>query len=393
MLGLSLSAPAGATTRPPAPTSLTVVTTAAANYLTWQETQSGVAYSVQQATDLAFTQHVKSYLLSGPGRTLTPYGLSRGTAYYFRVRAVVPGAVSAYSNKVSFTASNDRSLVKVMTYNTMSATFDGQQHAGGVAAAFSLRRDPQLALMLGSHPDVIGIQEGSACLKKIDHKPCWRQIDSLAYGLAPTYKLVDTYTSSAGVNRYYGNYILHDSNVATVGSGGTWLIGPSSNQHKAAYQEFRVVSTGAKFLFVNTHLITGTGSTGDSQRGAETQSMLNQAKSYANQVGVTSIVYVGDFNSYVGQWHVNDISGRNMRVAHVPDAIEVATTHVRSKYDSINALYRTPRQGHGSIDHIFASGGIGVKTWGELLHLRDGQYAGTIPSDHNPVYAVITVPF
>jgi hypothetical protein len=81
-----------------------------------------------------------------------------------------------------------------------------------------------------------------------------------------------------------------------------------------------------------------------------------------------------------------------MQAAGVPDGIAVAQHYVRAKYDSINSLYRTARHGHGSADHIYATGGIGVKTWGELMDISHGQFVGTIPSDHNPVYADLTIP-
>jgi hypothetical protein len=83
-----------------------------------------------------------------------------------------------------------------------------------------------------------------------------------------------------------------------------------------------------------------------------------------------------------------------MRSFGIPDGIAVAQHRVRARYDSINALYRTPRAGHGSADHVYANGGVAVRTWGELLHLKsDGTFAGTIPSDHNPVVALLGIPY
>jgi len=172
------------------------------------------------------------------------------------------------------------------------------------------------------------------------------------------------------------------------------LIDPNTGKRQnAAYQLFRVKDTGARFLFVNTHLITGTTYAGDKARGQETATMLKKAKAYASNHGVTSVVYVGDFNSYFGEWDVVDLTGRTMRNAHVPDTLEVATSRYRSVYDSINGLFRVARHGHGSIDHIYASGGIGVKGWGELLRISDGKFVGTIPSDHNPIYASLAIPY
>jgi endonuclease/exonuclease/phosphatase family metal-dependent hydrolase len=296
------------------------------------------------------------------------------------------------SNLASATAVSGSSAVRVLAYNSMSANFDGEKHPGGTAAPFSQRRGPQLDLLTRSQADVIGVEEAAACLHKIPYKPCYRQVDSLADGL-PGYKLDDTYTTSSGSNRYLGNFVLYNANVAPIGRGGTWSLGPSGNQRHAAYQAFRVVSGGSRFLFVNTHLWSTSGSSGDKIRGTETMSLLHQANAYAGRIGVTAIIYTGDFNSYAGEWHVNDITGNDMRAAHVADGIVVAQHHVKAGYDSINALYRRPHKGHGSADHVYATGGIGVKTWGEVMNLQNGAFVGAIPSDHNPVFADLMIPF
>ena len=251
-----------------------------------------------------------------------------------------------------------------------------------------------LSLMQGSSADVIGIQEGAACIIKYsDGTNCYRQADSIADGLAGTYSLVDTMTSDKR-SRYSGDYILYRNTVTPVGSAGTWYIGDNSTDTQwAAYQAFRVPSTGATFLFVSTHLVTGHNLAGDKHRAAETSNMIQQAKAYASNHGIGAVVYVGDFNSYYGEYDVNDLTGGVMRRAHIPDSIETAGSYFRVQYDSINGLYREARHGHGSIDHIYASGGVGTRGWGELLNIKDGAFVGTIPSDHNPIYAGLAIPY
>ena len=46
-----------------------------------------------------------------------------------------------------------------------------------------------------------------------------------------------------------------------------------------------------------------------------------------------------------------------------------------------------------SIDHVFASPGIAVTAWREILQLRGGKFLGVIPSDHNPVVADLLVSY
>ena len=147
------------------------------------------------------------------------------------------------------------------------------------------------------------------------------------------------------------------------------------------------------FLFVDTHLMATAGSGGDKVRGAETLSMLQHAGAYAKRVGVESILYVGDFNSYRNEYRVNDLTGNDMRAAGIPDGIDVAQKRVNAQYDSINELFRMARKGDGSFDHIYATPGIGVRSWAELLHIRHGRFVGTIPSDHNPVVSNVEIPY
>jgi endonuclease/exonuclease/phosphatase family metal-dependent hydrolase len=390
--GLVCATPAAATSRPAAPTSLSV-RSSAGHYLTWAERTTGVGFVIQQARNSGFSSGVVNYRLRGPGRTFTPYRVSRGATYYFRVRAVAGSLASGWSNRVSYTVTNASSAVRVLSYNSLSASGDGERHPGGIAARWVDRRGPQLSLMSGSQADVIGLEEGMACIiKYTDGTNCYRQIDSIAAGLRSTYSLADTLTTKP--SRYSGNYILYRNSVQPVGNGGTWYIGDiSTHGQTAVYQLFRVPATGAEFLFVVTHLVTGSSYAGDKSRAIETSNMLRNANAFATNHGVRSIVYVGDFNSYVGEWHVSDLSGNRMRSAHVPDGIEVAQSRSRAQFDSINALYRTARRGHGSIDHIYASGGVGVRTWGELLNISSGRFVGTIPSDHNPVWAALTIPY
>jgi len=401
VVGVALTAPASAATRPPAPTSLAVHNHAPAKYLTWAENATGVHYVVQQARNSSFTTGVSRYVMRGPGRTFTPYAVAKGTTYWLRVRAVRSGLYSGWSNRVSFTATWNSSTIRVLTYNMLSAAMDGTKDPGGVITPYwkhtPQRRPGQLSLMKNSGADILGLEEGAHCLiTYTDGRNCYRQIESVAAGLGTAYTMADTSASSRGIAaRYAGNYIFYKGSgaVAPVGTGGTWYIGTSSQNQTAAYQMFKVKSTGAEFLFVATHLITGRNLTGDQNRGAETTNMVNYATNYANSRGIYSIVFVGDFNSYVGEWHVDDISGNNMRKMHIPDGIEVAQHYYKAQYDSCNQYYRTATHGHGSIDHIYATGGTGVRSWGELINLTNGKFVGAIPSDHNPVWAAVAIPY
>jgi hypothetical protein len=379
--------------RPPKPTALTAFSGPSGTYLTWHSKPVTGAV-IEQATDGEFTQNLHTYRMNGPSKTFTPFGLTDGTTYFFRVTVVNHGLLSPTSKSTSVTAGANESPVTLLSYNVLDASFDGEKHAGGTSAPFAQRRPGQISLIQQSNAAVVGIDEGSSCLQKRPGQPCYRQIDSLADGLSPQYVLDDTDTSSAGVNRYAGNYILYSPiDVTPVGAGGTWLIGNSQLMRYAEYQAFQDNTTGAQFLFVTTHLIATPGAQWDAVRGAETQRMLAQSRAYAASLGIASIVYSGDYNSYRGEYHHIDKPGMGMQAIGFSDGVDVAQSRTNAEYDSINGLYRTPPQGHGSADHVFVSPGVAVQSWGELLHLSGGQFVGTIPSDHNPVVSSVVIPY
>ena len=391
LTALVLTTPASARSRPAAPRSLQVVTNGPGISLTWQS--GAKRFVVQQAKNRRFTRGVRKYKVRQPGNVFTPYAMRPGHTYFFRVRALNSSGQSAPSNVAKLDSAPHVSRIRVLAYNSLAANQEGKSRPGGTVAPWSDRRGPQLDLIKQIGANVVGIEEGANCLRKIKGAPCYRQIDSLMDGLSG-YTLVDTYSTSAGVYRYAGNYIAYDDTVSPVGAGGTWLIGPAGDDEYAAYQRFRVVATGATFLYVDTHLLADAGSANDKIRRDQTRSMVSQARAYAQRYRVDSVLYVGDFNAYVHQYQGTDYPGRVMRAQGFPEAAFVAKKRPMVKYDSNNELYRHARHGHGSIDRVFVTPGVGVKLRGELLQLDSKHnFIGTIPSDHNPVYADVTIPY
>jgi endonuclease/exonuclease/phosphatase family metal-dependent hydrolase len=379
--------------RPPKPTALSAVSGPSGTYLTWHS-KPVTGSVIEQATDSEFTQGLHTYRINGPSKSFTPFGLTDGVTYYFRVSGVNNGMQSPTSKSTSVVVGTNESPVTVLSYNTLDASFDGEKHPGSTAAPFAQRRGGQIALINASNAAVVGIQEANACLVHRPGQPCYRQIDSLADGLSPQYVLDDTDNSTAGVDRYAGNYILYNPSLVTpVDAGGHWLIGNSSVMRYAEYQAFQDNVTGAKFVFVTTHLIAPSGAKYDELRGQETQRMLTQSRAYAASLGIAPLVYTGDYNSYRDEWQHTDKPGLGMGAIGFADGVDIAQSRTNAQYDSINGLYRTPPQGHGSADHVFVSPGVAVQSWGELLNLSGGKYVGTIPSDHNPVVSSVVLPY
>lgn len=375
--------------RPATPTSFHVVD----RYLLWASA-AATGFTIQWATDSGFTQNVVTKSIRGLAHQYTPYGLRAGTTYYFRVRAVNQKSVSLWTAPASMAVTTHEQSTLVMTYNLLQSESDGTTEAGHVISNWLPgRRDAAAALIESVDPDVVGINEGRDWIG--DPANHVRQVDSLnnaitggnIYNVAHTEPL---WNEPLTVRT--GDYILYKpSAFYAYSAGGHWNIdkpGIALNRW-AVYQPLQSVSTGAKFLFVSTHLIVG-GSTLDQRREDEANKLLDLATAQSNALGGIPIVYAGDFNSNpLPKQHPLDGPGVVMRQAHIADARDVATTRHNEQYDSVNEYSRTPLAFSIFIDYVWAPPGIAVSSWGTALNLSGGQFVGTIPSDHNPVYATI----
>ncbi|MFN2562947.1 MAG: endonuclease/exonuclease/phosphatase family protein [Jatrophihabitans sp.] len=369
--------------RPAMPTGLRLTAGPGGTYLTWTSS-SVTGYTVQQATNSAMTAGLTSYSISGNNHQFTPYGLTVNSRYFFRIRAVNHNSVSSYTAVVDGVTLTREQGVRVMTYNVLELTQDGAKLVGGTVAPWSQRRLAAASLVHGVQPDVIGVQEAWPW---VGSTPGVRQVDSLCSALNA---LGDHYVVARTEIPYpepgwgrYGDYIVYNSlRFRAVGAVGRWTTSAST---VAVYQELQSVATGAVFLFVTTHLTQGGGSLGDTARADETKSMLAAAGAQAATDGVP-VVYSGDFNSNPTQSAV-DGPGAAMQAARIADARLRAQYRVNEKYDSYNNYSRTPYPYSLFLDYIFAPPGVSASSWGEALNLSGGLMAGTIPSDHNPVYA------
>jgi endonuclease/exonuclease/phosphatase family metal-dependent hydrolase len=277
--------------------------------------------------------------------------------------------------------------VRVMTYNVLEADTAGRHEGDGVVQPWSVREPAVVRTITTAHPDVIGIQEAAAFVGSGQE----RQIDSLhhalpGYGLAFTEALPGT----PGWHRT-GNYILfNQSTFAKVGDGGHWALG---DMRWAAWQVLKNKATGAKFLFVNAHLLPTSGGAADTKRRHETQALLSDARSQAASAGGVPIVYVGDFNSDQYRKHRVNAPLLVMQNSLIADAYQAAQKHVRAQWNTANGYRRRPPHDGAHIDAVFAPAGVGVRSWELQLRLSHGKFVGVIPSDHNALVSDLTIPY
>jgi endonuclease/exonuclease/phosphatase family metal-dependent hydrolase len=373
--------------RPSRPADLTVRSDRAHTVLAWRG-RSPDGWRIEQATNPQMTAHRRSYRIYGSLSQYTPYGLHRGHRYYFRVQAMNLTTRSRPTPAVGVVDRDPQMAVRVMTYNVLEAFGDGRHEGGNVVAPWS-RRKPKVARMIrDARPGVVGVQEAATIVSR--RHGGLRQIDTLRSALHGVYGLAHTEQAPRQRHtRRTGNYILYRKSVfAAVGKGNHWNLG---NRRTAAYQVLRSRRTGARFLFVSTHLIDPHGRSYDEKRLHEADRLIRHAHAMAARRGVP-VVYVGDFNS---DQYRHSFNGpvRAMTRSGVADAYSVAQNREFGRFNTANDYERRPPRSKAHIDYIFAPQGVAVRSWRIEIHLRHGRFVGTIPSDHNPVVSKLEIPY
>jgi endonuclease/exonuclease/phosphatase family metal-dependent hydrolase len=378
--------------KPSTPTNVAVSIAHGAVSLHWSG-GAGTGYVVERSPTANFASVSRSYTLIGPGQQFTPPDLTNGTPYYFRVRAVNTGTKSSPSAAVAGNNSVGTTPITTVTYNIREASLDSQPDGKNHGAPWDQRKGPEASLLRTASPDVVAIEEGASY---VDGSSTERQADSLTAALGNPYAIANTEIPAPQKHHFRtGDYIIYNSNtVQPIGQGGHWDLGEANlgHQHWAAYQEFRCVGTGAKFLFVAFHLVVvNNGVTDDRARQRQTESMIQQAESFAAGPNLP-IVYAGDTNSAVESSHPLDGPRVAMRAHQIADAFDVAASRHHTQYNTGNQYYPKPPASHIYLDAIFAAPGVGVASWDELLKLSHGRFVLPIPSDHNPVVARVVIP-
>ncbi|WP_088314319.1 hypothetical protein [Kineosporia sp. R_H_3] len=361
--------------------------------LTWQDLLV-TGYEVRRATNAAFTTGLVSYTVRGRTKQFTPYGVAAGTPYWFQVRSVNGATRSAWSTPDTATPVTAAVKVRVASYNILGTFADGKRGdfgAGEVVAPWtSARRTATAATVRPWAPAVILVQEGSEWMNGWDSD---LQVDTFAAALGSRYVVARTQGRAGDVDyARRGVHVVYDGAVLeAVGNGGNWTL---PNTRFAAWQRLRHKATGAEMLVISVHNTSQAGATYDVRRRAEAEALSDRVAAYQSAHGPVPVVTGGDVGSYAARWHPYDPPGVVMRADGYVDTLEAAQYLTNQRYGSYNHYTRRPPKDTGSADRIFASPGVGVVGWAQLLRLKsDGTFNGTIPSDHNPVLTDVMVPY
>ncbi|MBV9291146.1 MAG: hypothetical protein JO222_01755, partial [Frankiales bacterium] len=184
--------------------------------------------------------------------------------------ALVAPVITA-THAVGAPASKRFLKVRVMTYNILELTRDGEMMKGGSRVAPWSQRKYAVARYIHSvEPGIVAIQEGSSWVAQ---KKGPRQVDSLVNALGGDYGLAHTETPPW--QRHFlrtGRYLLYRKALyAPVGQGWHRDLGKKSWM---AYQEFKDKATGLRFLATSSHLFHLSGTAANNERYMETKRLI-----------------------------------------------------------------------------------------------------------------------
>jgi endonuclease/exonuclease/phosphatase family metal-dependent hydrolase len=192
------------------------------------------------------------------------------------------------------------------------------------------------------------------------------------------------------------------------------FIDPDDNGRYVAWAQFRQRSTGNRFMFATTHLEPTkdkAGSTAyyDLRRSQTSVAIATVADHNPDHLPV---IFDGDFNSsrfghsysptnapydvLVEAGLVDPLGGAfgTTKTAPGQTVVKRINTWVDS-FNDFNRVVNNHKQWvNGSyIDYIFVSPSIKVPEWETVVHMdADGNFVGTIPSDHNMIRATVWLP-
>jgi endonuclease/exonuclease/phosphatase family metal-dependent hydrolase len=286
------------------------------------------------------------------------------------------------------------------------------------------RRDAVVALVEGSDLDVLGVQEAnSSRVKNPDGTTSdLSQFEDLVARLGAPWKLVNArryncvrHTTTSGCvyrdqGASKGTKILYNADRVKVLASGSKLLAEMEgrSQRYVAWAVLRQRSTGAEFIFADTHLENLDDSAGvyTALRRRQAAGVLGAVTAH-NSAGRPAIV-VGDFNSDKWTTPSNapyDLLRSEGYVDPLGNSYHSKTTapgatvehRINTSLNTLNSFRRTapghPRWVNGTqIDYILTTP-MRVLEWETVADLDAyGRFRGPVPSDHNLVRATVVLP-
>ncbi|MCA0294424.1 MAG: fibronectin type III domain-containing protein [Actinobacteria bacterium] len=377
-----------------APVALTATPATTGMYLSWRSRGPGVRYVVRYSTasSTSVSRWTKA-TFDAAGGLLT--GLRATTKYYFRVRAVDAAGepLSAYSKTWKATTATTTPALTVLTYNVNKVS--------NTSHPWEDRRDAVAANILAQAPDVVGLQEASPLSVTGASGVVMTQYDDLLQRLGDNYKLA-TREGSSGTKLAYNT-----SRLSVVDADATALTTYGTAMRYAVWAIFSDKRTGREFFVLNTHLEPGSDTVAEYNQARVTQAaeVLQLVTDHSRGLPV---VLAGDFNSartadpqnepylaFTGSGLVDPTD--NTAASWTVGRKATARAVIDGEYNSYNGYETSARRTSFAlgtyIDYVLTDPRITVAQFRTVVTLdRDGDFVGTIPSDHNAVVATLVLP-
>lgn len=357
---------------------------------TWSNVEAGARYQAaigKSASALATPTEVKDL-------TTTFDKLATTTTYYVSVRAVdaAGNALTAWSTPTSLKTPESLPL-SVGSFNIRNATIKDSH-------PWSKRRTAVAAAIASQKVSVVGLQEATWT-----HVPGRKvsQYGDVINLLGKSWRST-TYVGNAGPE---GTRIIYDSSQVKLLREGYQKLKGTYRRHNWRYvtwAEFRQLSTGKRFFFVDTHFL-------EKQNKSEYNSRISSAKQLLSVIDTYNVddlpvIIVGDFNSHKFRKPRNAPYDIITGAGYVDplDNIDgwrggergVAENRIDAQYFTINEYKRSAMRGNYAtgvmLDQIFTSK-MRVSEWQTVVNVNSsGKFVGTIPSDHNMIRATVYLP-
>lgn len=313
--------------------------------------------------------------------------------------------------------------LRVGSFNISNVTFDTS--AGGDHVIWKQRRSKVASQILGERLDVVGVQEANPSLiykdRLVNGANQFMDLKNALNEQGGNYALTNEFSyncvkATSSRNCVYqdrgaalSNRILYDTDTMSLVKQGSYRYPTQTAGKYERYLIWAVLktrSTGKQVMFTNTHLDPYSSTT----RVAQWKQSIAKTNSLK---GSLPVIAVGDYNTskftnYAAQMlpamksaGYGDVL--NQEYAINPVRVRRAATTTMAYVNSFNAYrrdakpysYYTRKDKLGNnIDWVFASNNLPVKNWKVVMDIDTTtmMLRGVIPSDHNLVSAVLSLP-
>lgn len=329
------------------------------------------------------------------------------------VLAVVAGAslaaaptVSAASVPASGSPAAATAALPMATGSTSITVSAYNVHKSSSGPSWPGRRAAVAKNLTDQSPDVIALAEATPASVISPSGAKVKQYNDLL-------ALIDDdvpYRFAAAGDYTNGTKLAYDSSRLTVLNDGSKILKKLGTQRRyAVWAVFGDKVSGERVFVVATHLEPGKGSSTVTKYNS---TRITQAKQIVNLINEKNplrhpVVIAGDFNSSRGTQPSNGPYNVFLRYGFVDPldnakaswstgANAIAESMPGVEYNSANHFERTAARTKFPIgthvDYILVSKGVGVSQYRMVVDVENGEFVGTIPSDHNQVKAVVRLP-